>query len=134
MAQKDDLRKEFLKMKREYTEKVRSKGINEFKKEKLNSKDVEMLVLKFQMGKYDSLIIYVDKDIKKIMNYFSKSNDVEGSILHALKNTYKSKVIFDEGTRNEIVIEFDGKETLEKYTKYLYELSVLLKTVTIERV
>jgi len=71
MAQKDDLRKEFLKMKREYTEKVRSKGINEFKKEKLNSKDVEMLVLKFQMGKYDSLIIYVDKDIKKIIQWYN---------------------------------------------------------------
>ena len=133
MAQKEDLRKEFLKMKREYTEKVKSKGVSEFTRE-LNKKNVEMLVLKFQIGKYDSLIIYVDNNIKKIMNYFSKSYDVEGSILEALKNTYKCKIIFDEGTRNEMIIEFDGKETLEKYAKYLYELSVLLKTVTLERI
>lgn len=128
------MRKEFLKIKREYAEKVKTKGISEYKKENLNKKNVEMLVLKFQIGKYDSLLIYVDKNTKKIMNYLSKSYDVEGSILEALKNTYKCKIIFDEATRNEIIIEFDGKETLEKYTKYLYELSVLLKTVTFERI
>lgn len=134
MAQKEELRKEFLKIKKEIKEKVRTKNQNIFTKN-LNKKE-EMLTLKFQIGRLDWLIIYIDKDKEKILEMFENArnqNQTEKSLIEALKNSYKSKIIFDWETRNEIVIEYDGKETFEKYIKYVEDLVLILTSVSIER-
>jgi uncharacterized protein YlbG (UPF0298 family) len=134
MAQREDLRKEFLKIRREFNEKVKSKKINFFSKENLNVSESGMVVVKFQTGRLDWLNIYVDKEKEKIIEMFTNSknsNQIEKSIIEMLKNNFKSKIIFNWETRNEIVIEYDGKETFEKYSKYTFELTQLLKSVGI---
>jgi uncharacterized protein YlbG (UPF0298 family) len=135
MAQKEDLRKEFLKIRREFNEKVKSKQINFFSKENLNKKEKGMLSIKFQIGRLDWLIIYVDKDKKEILEKLTTStntNQIEKTIMKALENNYKGKIIFNLGTRNEIIIEYDGKETFEKYSKYTFELTQQLRSASIE--
>lgn len=134
MAQKEELRKEFLKIKKEIKEKVRAKNQNVFTKN-LN-KNEDMLTLKFQIGRLDWLIIYIDKNKEEILEMFENArnqNQTEKSLIEALKNSYKSKIIFDWETRKEIVIEYDGKETLEKYSKYVEDLVLILTSVSIER-
>jgi len=134
MAQKDNLRKEFLKIKKEIKEKVRAKNQYVFSKENLN-KNEKMLTLKFQIGRLDWLIIYIDKNKEQLLERFTNSknqNQTEKSLIEALNYSYKSKIIYDWGTRNEIIIEYDGKETLEKYSKYIEELYFILTSVCIE--
>lgn len=123
MAQKEEFIREMRKMRREIGEKVRAKNQREFRKN-LN-KNEEMLILKFQFGREDWLLIYVDKNIKKVVNVISKKNN-EKNLLYALENSYKSEIIFNKNTKAEIVVEFDGKETLEKFSKYVDELGELL--------
>jgi hypothetical protein len=135
MAQKENLRKEFLRIRREFNEKVRSKKQNFFSKESLNKDEEGMLSIKFKIGRYDWLIIYVDKNKDEILEKFTTStntNQIEKTIMKALENNYKAKIIFNSGTRNEIIIEYDGKECYEKYSKYTFELTQLLKTLSVE--
>jgi uncharacterized protein YlbG (UPF0298 family) len=135
MAQKEDLRKEFLKIRREFNEKVKNKNITFFSKESLNKDEKGMGKIKFQIGRLDWLIIYVDKNQNQIIDKFTNAtntNQIEKSIIEMLKISYKSKIIFNLGARNEMIIEYDGKETFEKYSKYTFELTQLLKSVGLE--
>lgn len=135
MAQKDDLRKEFLRIRREFNKKVKDKEQNYFTNEKLNKKEKGMLSIKFQIGRLDWLIIYVDKDEEEILEKLTTStntNQIEKTIMKALENNYKAKIIFNLETRNEIIIEYDSKETFEKYSKYTFELTQQLRSASIE--
>jgi hypothetical protein len=135
MAQKDDLRKEFLKVRKEFNKKVKEKNQTFFTNEKLNKSEKGMLSVKFQIGRLDWLIVYVDKNKEEILEKLTTStntNQIEKTIMKVLENNYKCKIIFNLETRNEIIIEYDSKETFEKYSKYTFELTQQLRSASIE--